>query len=343
MHDEDDMMLTEQRATLGVTWGGSDWGIHASSDVNYALGDFANLVDATGDMDAGTLTARVYEAYASCDLMGYANLTVGRQALDYGSGAIVSSNQWARATDTRTTHDGMTFDLGLDMADVTLGYANVNYGLGELLETSARQTLLNVAKAEGDWSANFLYAKTEAVAGGVEGADNTSMGIDLSYAMMDGALNLDASYNTNDYDGLNVDEDMTSYGATYTVNESMSVSANQTTYGENGFFVAGTNMDGGWITTGNIGYLGADNQDRNIGITYTMGNFNLGATMHTITNEGDDVAGSTVNADYERNVTDFSLGYAMSDNTNVSLKVVKDNYGTADDTEFMWLTLNIRP
>ena len=29
---------TDQRVTLGATWGGSDWGIHVSSDVNYTIG-----------------------------------------------------------------------------------------------------------------------------------------------------------------------------------------------------------------------------------------------------------------------------------------------------------------
>ena len=32
-------MMTDQRVTLGATWGGSNWGIHVSSDVNYNLGD----------------------------------------------------------------------------------------------------------------------------------------------------------------------------------------------------------------------------------------------------------------------------------------------------------------
>ena len=35
MSGDNDKMVTNQRATLGATWGGSDWGIHVSSDVNY--------------------------------------------------------------------------------------------------------------------------------------------------------------------------------------------------------------------------------------------------------------------------------------------------------------------
>ena len=34
----EDFRLTTQRVTLGATWGGSDWGIHMSSDFNYNLG-----------------------------------------------------------------------------------------------------------------------------------------------------------------------------------------------------------------------------------------------------------------------------------------------------------------
>ena len=34
----EDYRLTTQRVTLGATWGGSDWGIHVSSDFNYDLG-----------------------------------------------------------------------------------------------------------------------------------------------------------------------------------------------------------------------------------------------------------------------------------------------------------------
>ena len=43
------------------------------------------------------------EAYATTDLMGYASVAVGRQALDYGSGAIMGSNDWAS---NPNTHDG---------------------------------------------------------------------------------------------------------------------------------------------------------------------------------------------------------------------------------------------
>ena len=103
-------------------------------------------------------------------------------------------------------------------------------------------------------------------------------------------------------------------------------------------FYLGTNMAAGW-SGGNMGYLGADDKDLNVGITYNMGDFNLGATMHMITNEGDDAA----DADYERNVTNLSLGYTMSDNANLSLQYASDELGEADADKYMWITLNIRP
>ena len=34
MSGDNDKMSTAQRATVSASWGGSDWGIHASSDIN---------------------------------------------------------------------------------------------------------------------------------------------------------------------------------------------------------------------------------------------------------------------------------------------------------------------
>ncbi|MBT3621607.1 MAG: hypothetical protein HN535_02495, partial [Flavobacteriales bacterium] len=269
---EGDMMSTSQRATVGATWGGSDWSIHGSTNVNYTLGN------------GNVATIGVYEAYASTDLMGYASVTAGRQALDYGSGAIVSSNQWGA---NRTTWDGFTFGLDLDMADVTFGYASSTDSIsGEMGSNS--QMWLNAAKGEGDWNANLLYLST--TVGAADAA--TAMGLDLSYAMMGGDLNLNVSYNTaSGYGALGMeaeDMDMTMIGATYNVNESMSISGSQTTYGENGFNVGSAGMQG-YNASGSLGYLGANDVNMAIGGAYAMGDFTLGATMNVITNEGDGV------------------------------------------------------
>jgi len=313
MSGDGDEMSTDQRATVGATWGGSDWSIHGSANVNYTL----------GSTDA--VTATVYEAYASTDLMGYASLTAGRQALDYGSGAIMSSNQWGA---NRTTWDGFTFGLNLDMADVTFGYASTS-GVDADLDGRS-QMWLNAAKAEGDWSANLLYMSST-----VNAMDAmTAMGIDLSYALMGGDLSLDASYNQSDYVGAEIlDGDMFSIGATYNVNESMSITGNQTQYGENGFNVGSASM-GERLTSGNLGYLGADDKDLNVGATYNMGDFNLSATVHMITNEAE---GSV-----DRDVTDIALSYTMTDNANLAVSIANDKSGDAE-AKYMWVTLNIRP
>jgi len=319
MSGEAEEMSTTQRATVGATWKGSDWSIHASTNVNYTLG--------TGN----AATIGVYEAYASTDLMGYASVTAGRQALDYGSGAIVSSNQWGA---NRTTWDGFTFGLDLDMADVTFGYASTTDSITDLDGRS--QMWLNAAKGEGDWNANLLYVST--TIGGADAA--TAMGLDLSYAMMGGDLNLNVSYNTaSGYGALGMeteDMDMTMIGATYNVNESMSISGSQTTYGENGFNVGSASM-GGYASSGSLGYLGADDVNMAIGGAYAMGDFTLGATMNMITNKGDGVT-----AIEDRDVMDISVGYTMSANANLSLSMATDTQGENEDN-YMWITLNIMP
>ena len=310
MSGDGDEMSTDQRATVGTTWGGSDWSIHGSANVNYTL----------GGTDA--VTATVYEAYASTDLMGYASVTAGRQALDYGSGAIVSSNQWGA---NRATWDGFTFGLDLDMADVTFGYASTSGADADL--TGRSQMWLNAAKGEGDWNANLLYVSTT-----LGDADAmTAMGLDLSYAMMGGDLSLDVSYNTAT--GYSAEDmDMTMLGATYNVNESMSISGSQTTYGENGFNVGSASM-GGYASSGSLGYLGANDVNLAIGGAYAMGDFTLGATMNTITNEVSAV---------DRDVMDISVGYTMSANANLSLSMATDTNGD-DETNYMWITLNVMP
>ena len=127
-------------------------------------------------------------------------------------------------------------------------------------------------------------------------------------------------------------------GATYNVNESMSISASQTTYGEGGFETVGSNMGIGtssWMTHGNMGFLNANDKNLSIGGAYNMGDFNLGINMHTVTNDE--------NEDYERNVMTASLGYSLSDNAGLSLMMATDNNGTDTDATYTWLTLTVTP
>ena len=304
MSGDNSKMSTDQRATLGATWGGSDWGIHISSDVNYTLGNNESA------------SMSIYEAYASTDLMGYASVTAGRQAINNGSGALMSSNDWGT---NRTTWEGMSFGLNLDMADITLGYHSMNGGAES--EESTGNMWVNAAGEFSGWNVNVLYMTDE-------GNDDAATGIDISGEVMGAGVS--ASMNT-DYAG----NDMRVIGLSYAVNDDMGVHASQTVYGEDGDFnMAGTNMDGSWMTTGNMGYLGAGDQDLAIGGTYAMSGINLGATMHMITNSMDEAV--------ERDVMEISLGYSLNDNAGLSLKYATDATGD-DEAKYMWVTLTVRP
>ena len=243
MSGDNSKMSTDQRVTVGTTWGGDAWGIHVSSDVNYTLGEN----DATASMS-------IYEAYASTDLMGYASLTAGRQALNYGSGALMSSNDWAAS---RTTWDGMKFGLNLDMADITVGYHSQNGGAAD--EESTGNMWVNAGGEFSGWKVNVLYMTEQAMG---ESGD-AATGIDISGELMGAGIS--ASMNT-DYAG----GEMNMLGVSYAVNDDMNVVAGYTTYGETGFTMAGTNMDGSWMETGGVGYLGANDENISIGGTYAM-------------------------------------------------------------------------
>ena len=320
-------MSTDQRATLGATWGGSDWGVHVSTDVNYTL----------GGTDA---TLSVSEAYASTNLMGFASLTAGRQALNYGSGALMSSNDWAK---NRTTWDGMTFGLNLDMADITVGYHTQNAGTTPAVDadtvagTAAEEAIAHESTGEmwinasgefSGWNLNVLYmTRTDEMADA-----GAATGIDISGELMGASIS--ASMNT-DYD----DGDMMTLGVSYAVNDDMSVTGGYTTYGETGFNMAGTNMSGGFAGSGQLGYLGANDEDMSLGLTYTMAGINLGATMHMITDSEDET--------YERDVMEISLGYSLGDNADLAVSYATDSGADfvegSEDSNYMWVTLNIRP
>jgi len=305
MSGDNDKMVTNQRATLGATWGGSDWGVNVSSDVNYMLG-------------SGEASMSIYEAYASTDLMGYASVTAGRQALNYGSGALISSNDWNA---DRTTWDGMTFGLNLDMADITLGYAS--YNGGGLDEESNGNMYLNAGGEFSGWNVNVLYM-TQTVAGETGDA---ATGIDISGELMGASIS--GSMNTDFNEG-----EMTVLGVSYAVSDDMTANVGMTTYGDVAFSMAGTNMSGGLAGSGQLGYLGANDEDLSIGVTYNMSGVDLGATMHMITNSEDEA--------YERDVMEISLAYSLNDNSSLGVKYATDATGDVD-TKYTWLTLTVRP
>jgi len=120
-------------------------------------------------------------------------------------------------------------------------------------------------------------------------------------------------------------------GLSYAVNDDMGVNVSQTAYSDEGAFnMVGTNMDGSWMETGGMGYLGAGDEDLAFGLTYNMGGISMGATMHKVTNTLDDA--------YERAVTEINLGYALGDNAALGLR-----YATDEDDKYTWLTLTVTP
>ena len=301
MSGDNDKMTTDQRVTLGTTWGGSDWGIHISSDLNYMLG-----VSPSPHMD-------IFEAYATTDLMGYATVTMGRQAINNGSGALMSSNDWSA---NRTTWDGMTFDLGLDMADISLGYASYNGGAAE--EESQGNMWVNAAGEFSGWDVNVLYMTNTA-------SDNAATGIDVSGELMGAGIS--ASLNT-DFD----ENTMRVLGVSYALNDDMSVNVGQTVYSEDGAFsMAGTNLSGGWAN-GNMGYLGAGDEMLSYGLTYNMAGISMGANMNAVTSLDEST----------RDVMEVSLGYSLGDNAALALKYATDATGDVD-SKYTWLTLTVRP
>ena len=307
MGGDNDQFTTDQRTSLGVSWGGNGWGINVSANHNYDLGTAGSSMSWN-------------EAYATTDLMGYASVAVGRQALDYGSGSVMGSNDWGS---NPNTHDGGVFSIANDMLGLDLGVYKNNSGDG--VDEGTTNYFVNASKSDGDWSMNLLYLSNE--------DESSAMGLDIGYAMMGGDLDLDISYNTASGWADEDDEDMMSIGATYNVNDDMSVSATRTTYGEGGFDMDGSNV-GGWASHGNMGYLGDNDEDMAFGVSYAMGDFTLGLTMHNITNTEDE--------DAERNVTEANFDYNMSDNANVGIKYATDD-ASGEDVKYMWLTLSVTP
>ena len=254
----------------------------------------------------------IYEAYASADLMGYATVTAGRQAINNGSGALMSSNDWGA---TRTTWDGMTFNLGLDMADVSLGYASYNGGADD--EEDQGNMWVNAGGEFSGWDVNLLYMTNTA-------SDNAATGLDISGEVMGAGIS--ASMNT-DYN----ENTMRVIGLSYAVNDDISVNVGQTVYGEDGDFnMAGTNMDGSWMETGGMGYLSAGDEDLSYGLSGSLAGVSVGVSMHAITNSVDEA--------YERDVMEVDLGYSLGDNAGLGV-----SYATDGDDTYTWLTLTVTP
>lgn len=323
MHGDNSMNLTESRTTVATTVGGDDWGVHLSSDVNFVHNDGSN----------GMLTLGVYEAYAKANLFGFADMTIGRQAWDFGSGYLIGSNQWGAV---RNTNDGMLFDIANDMVDLSIGYTV--YNEGNVDEEDMTGTLLNASKGFGDLTANLLVIMSN---DGM-GTETTASGLDLGYSAMGGALDLSVGMNRISQGDL--EGEMTMIGATYNVSDDLSVSASQTTYNEVSWIVGGTNYGYGqnsWLTHGNLGTLNPNDELLSIGVDYNMGGIDLSYSMHTITNsEGNLTQGTGAE---EATASELTVGYSLNDNAALSLKYATSDLYNLDGDDFMWLSLSVTP
>ena len=247
----------EQRLTVGASWGGSDWGIHASSDMSY---DVAN----------GATTTSVYEAYVSTDVMGFGTLTMGRQDLSFGSGALMSSNGWGL---DRYTNDGISLGMSFSGFDVSVGTLD---GINQ------DNNYMNAGGNFGGADINILM---------MNDGDNSAHGYDLGYSMM----GIDLSYSMNsDYDG----DEMTSMGAGYSMGD-LGLSYAMTSY-DGAFAMDNTAMSGGW-TNGVLGYQNAGAEVTSMGLSYELAGISLGYTAHSIDDNGTETDATAISLGYSLN------------------------------------------
>jgi hypothetical protein len=279
-----------REASSRITVGFDMSGVHVSSDYKATMG-------ATGTTQSN---ANVYEAYVSTDVMGYGTLTLGRQDLSFGSGALISSNEWGWGE--RYTTDGANFAANFSGFDINAG---------TLSGINTSSNYINAAGSFSGVSVNVLM---------IDNNDVKSHGYDFGYSMMDGALNL--SYSMND-DGQG--SEMTHMGASYQVFDNMSAHASMRAYsGEpnqdltvNTF----TAVNSAWTDGLSAGVLPHFNNGAEIlsyGINYDLGDISLSYTMHTVSDdENVNLDGSDI-ADLD--LTDMSVSYKLNDNTSLGYR-----------------------
>ncbi|MDG1718721.1 MAG: hypothetical protein P8H17_02690 [Flavobacteriales bacterium] len=258
--------MADQRITVSADWGA----VHVSTDYSLNMQTGANA----------DVEATIYEAYVTTDLMGFATLTAGKQDLSFGSGALISSNDWGM---TRYTNTGG--DLALE-----LGGFNIN--VGTLDGVSQSNNYMNLGGSFAGADVNILM---------INQGDESAHGYDLSYSMGDFSL------------AVSMNEDMNeatynSYTVSYNVMDNLTASVSQTS-NEGGFTMENTALSGGWAN-GNIGYLTDGDEDRALSLSYNLGDISLGYTMHNIDNEA---------AGTETDASSMTLGYQLNDNAHVGL------------------------
>jgi hypothetical protein len=269
---DSDNRSAETRSTVTMDMSG----VHISADYNWSS-------------DGTQGNGNVYEAYVSTDVMGFGTLTLGRQDLSFGSGALVSSNQWGW---TRYTTDG---------ADFAANFGGVSFNAGTMDGINTNSNYINASGSFSGISLNALMIDNDGV---------SSTGYDLGYTMMDGKLTL--SYSMNDANGA----ELTVMGGSYNVMDNVSIHAEMREYGGTGDFVASNSAWG--LESGNLGHGANGTETTSYGGTYSAGSIGLSYTMHTVSLGGTDTE-----------ITDMSLSYDLNDNCTLGYRSYDDmNYIT---------------
>ncbi|MBL6658287.1 MAG: hypothetical protein ISR00_05770 [Flavobacteriales bacterium] len=317
VNSTEDATSTEQRVRAAVEFGGEAVSVYAEVNSFTTLGALANQ----------GITNSLRQAYATTNLMDFASLKAGRMALTFGSGRIMGDNDWVQ--ENGNTWDGFLFGINNDFADVHVGYSTAdNTEATDMIPFAhdASRMFANISKDMGNMGFNLFYTSTQSE--DMLNMDDVSMGLDATYAMDNGA-ELSLGYYTNDNNGTEMD--LTSLGVSYAVNDDLTVHAGYDMYGENGFYMASGSFGDFYGSGMEYSTMTYEGTDMTFGGSYAMGDFMIGATMHTIKSENETI-------DYS--VMDLSLGYSLSDNSGVSV-----NYATTDrtgeDVTKTWISLNV--
>lgn len=346
MSGDNSQFLTDQQFRVGTSFGGENWGVNVSTDVNYQLSDGSN------DVETG-LSATIHEAYASTNLMGYTTLTVGRRALEFGDGSIIGANNWGKRAQTR---DGFT--AGFEMSDVNLIVigGTVDYGFEQGVDYLAGSYFgANATGSMSSISYDATYVSQTTSIGTYEEA-LTVLGVNAMFETMGATITGTFNSIGGDYEG-----DMMMAHVSYPVSDDLTIHGSFTQYGDNGFGILGSNTgantaiveyddigqitsfeetNNSWFSHGNMGFLDAKSENLSFGGSYAMGDFSVGATMHMVSNDDFEMMDGS---DYERNVTELNLGYSINDNSSFSIKYATDDnrFGLETEETYMWATLKI--
>ena len=280
------------RTTVSADWGG----IHVSGDLIYSLEGEGTSWD-------------VYEAYASTNLMGFCDVTMGQQDLSFGSGALMSSGSILdESAFGRYTTQGVNFSTSLVGMDVSIGMFDLNN----------ESTYMNA-------SGNFAGANVNVLMMS-DAAGNKAHGYDLSYSM--GDFTASASMNS-DFD----EDEMTSYGVSYSAMANLTLSAAMTEY-EGDFGMGGTSANNKGIISGNMGGPGgllAGDKNTSMGIAYNLGDITFGYTRHSVENDAND--------GFEANT--MSIGYTLNSNCTLSIDRYADDRNTGDDVTLIGINITM--